>query len=459
VVKAVFRRVGPRDCVPGSGLSCPVGLGLLTLLLVASGCVEDASQGLEPVEVASITAPVVGGEVAEACEWPSTVSVNGWGSCTGTLIHSRIVTTAAHCITDGRSNIHFGNRNTPGSFSLEARCEVGAEGSKGANTSRDWAYCVLPEDERVARIPVTPPLVGCEAERFLKSGVEAWVVGFGTTSALGMGAGTKRQVSVEINELNKVAPGTIDVGDAEEGACHGDSGGPLYVHLVDGEHDWGYRVVGSTSGAGARACDCTCSTVYVNIANHVKAIEENEHIDVTPCTNPAGEFEASPACKQLVTGPHDVAGTFPACAFARTIEPIDSCGVLASGGSPVAAGSGDGPASQPTAGAPGSPNIEQLVATATHPAAAFQPVAGKGAAGASAAGRGGTSSATFSVTEAGGGSAQSMSGGGCSIAAPGSQVAVGTRRWVGLNPTKGSAAFVWLLALGPIAVTRLRRRT
>ena len=66
-------------------------------------------------------------------------------------------------------------------------------------------------------------------------GTEAWVVGFGTVSAKGGGAGTKRQVSVLVNQLNKVAPGTIDVGDAEEAACHGDSGGPLYVHLKDGD--------------------------------------------------------------------------------------------------------------------------------------------------------------------------------------------------------------------------------
>jgi MYXO-CTERM domain-containing protein len=354
--------------------------------LILAGC--SAEYVAEPVEVSSVSAAVVGGETVEACVWPSTVSVNAWGSCTGTLIHPRVVTTAAHCIEEGRSLIHFGaNRNTPGAFSVEARCEVGADGSKGANTSRDWAYCILPEDERVAQIPVTPPLVGCEAERFLKPGTEAWVVGFGTTSAKGGGAGTKRQVSVLVNQLNKVAPGTIDIGDAEQGACHGDSGGPLYVHLQDGEHDWGYRVAGSVSGAGARACDCTCSTVYVNIANHVKAIEERENIDVTPCTDADGNFDPSPACSRLATGPQSNEGTFPKCSVARTVEPINSCGVL------------DTEALQnpPSAGA-AAPDVAAAVNAATNPAAAFQPRAGS----ASAAGRPGTSSATFSSTEAGG---------------------------------------------------------
>jgi hypothetical protein len=355
-------------------------------------------------DVGVIHEAVIGGDVAEACDWPSTVSVNAWGSCTGTLIHSRVVTTAAHCIKNGAATIYFGaSRNTPGAFSLEARCEAGAEGSRGANTSRDWAYCVLPEDDRVRNIPVTPPLVGCEAERFLKAGVDAWVVGYGTTSPLGGGAGTKRQVGVVVNALNKLAPGTIDVGDAEQGACHGDSGGPLYVHLQDGEHDWGYRVVGSTSGAGARGCDCNCSTVYVNIANHVKAIEEREHIDVTPCTDKDGVFEASPECNAMMTAPQVGEGEFPRCMVARTAEPIDSCGVLAKLGTAPRA----------------LPDFTASFNAATNPAVAFQPAAGSGTV--AQAGRAAPGSATFSIAAAGSGAASDPVpvSGGCNISAVG----------------------------------------
>jgi hypothetical protein len=139
--------------------------------------------------------------------------------------------------------------------------------------------------------------------------------------------------------------------------------------------------------------------VYVNIANHVKAIEEREQIDVTPCTDAQGNFDPAPECDQLVTVPQASTGTFPSCTVARTVEPIDSCGTLAA----TEAGSG-GASGQPRAGA----------AAATRPAVALQP---------SAAGQPATGSATFSSTAAGGAAPEPTSASarasGCDAAASG----------------------------------------
>jgi len=314
-----------------------------TVSACADAPLDDLAQGaVERDETASSDeaappfdeAPIIGGAPSTECGWPSTVRVTGASSCTGTLIHSRIVTTAAHCVsgTQSQATVSFGTRGSPGTFSLPARCRAGARGQTGVNSGRDWAYCVLPEDARVARIPVTPPLVGCEASRFLKTGASVWMVGYGNTSYSG-GAGRKREVELSLNAINPLGAGTLLVGDRVEGGCYGDSGGPVYMRLVDASgRDFGFRVIGATSGPGQptnRACRCNCGTTLVNIAQHVAAIEANEGIDVTPCTDARGAWAPGPRCRALPANPQRASGTYPACSMETTTAPIESCGPAA----------------------------------------------------------------------------------------------------------------------------------
>jgi len=250
--------------------------------------------------------------------------------------------TAAHCVRGADRSTFTAGAGVPGSFMLKVECKAGALGSAGSRSKHDWAYCILPDDARIDALPVTPPLVGCEAERFLKAGATAWVVGFGLTGADKSDSGIKRQVQVRINH---VRDGMLDVGDKDVGACHGDSGGPLYVRLFDGTHDWGWRVAGSTAGAGSLECDCACSTLYVDIEQHVRAIEADTNIDVTPCTDPDGSWAPSAQCSAFIRDPQAGSGTYPRCSVPMTTEVIETCGPSANAGVAGAAGM-----AQPTAG-------------------------------------------------------------------------------------------------------------
>lgn len=317
------------------------------------GCDDGrGSSGEQQGDVRVATAAVVGGEPTDPCDWPSTVDING---CTGTLINPRVVTTAAHCLSWSNQVTFTAGKGMSGSFSVAGDCQGGAFGSSGGGSSRDWAYCILPDDERIKKFPITPPLVGCEAEKFLKAGGSAWVVGFGTTGSNQNDNGIKRAVEVKINAVEN---GIVDVGDKDVGACHGDSGGPLYVKIGDATHDWGWRVAGSTSSAGSNNCDCTCNTIYVDIKNHVQAVEQDQKIDVTPCTDADGKWDPTPECSDFISDPQKGTGTYPNCSVPMTAGPIETCGpgVMPMGGSGGAgsAGAGAGTGGSGTGGSGGN---------------------------------------------------------------------------------------------------------
>ncbi|HET6284173.1 MAG TPA: trypsin-like serine protease [Polyangia bacterium] len=295
-----------------------IGVGFC--LLGCADATPDASNGFEHV---------VGGMPAAVCGFPMTAKIPG---CTSTLLTPTILLTAKHCGPKAGMNVQFGEK-TPYAFTVKTTKCVTAPDS-------DAAYCVLPDDDRLKKVPTVPPLHGCEYTKFMKAGATLMGVGWGQTKGTGP-SGTKNQGEVPVV---RVRDPFIDVGDTDSDLCFGDSGGGAYIHLVEGDKDWGWRVIGTVTGTARIPGGAPCGgTDYTTVLRHIKLIEQNEQIDVTPCTGQAGNFAPGPGCADLLTDIRTGGGTWPDCiAGPRTTLPVDSCAgaVTGTGGAGGVGGSG-----------------------------------------------------------------------------------------------------------------------
>lgn len=229
------------------------------------------------------TTKIYGGEVAKACEFPTTLYAQG---CTGTLIHPRVILSAGHCPT--LSKIAFGEsiRNLAKEVSIKW-CE------QTPFTSTDAQICVL--EEAIEGLPVAPILQGCEIEA-LQANAKVILAGFGVDendSATRPQTDEKRWVETQINRVSDIE---LYIGGGGKGGCQGDSGGPVYMKLDDGT----WRTIGTTHGGDSHP-DCD-EGIYKRTDRLIQWYEEQLRIhgettiDLTPCFNNIGEWEATRAC-------------------------------------------------------------------------------------------------------------------------------------------------------------------
>jgi len=263
---------------------------------------------------------IVNGTPAQSCEWPSVVSMLEDDAtpsmCTGTLVHTNVVMTAAHCIVEERPIIAVGF----GEFSEQAGVPEREVPVIDCVQHPDYildgwpdiGYCTLVNP--VTDIQIVPVMAGCETEA-LQVGTQVQIIGYGSTfgevidgETQAQGVGTKRYTTQYVDDLSfEEAYTALAWNTGSQSACFGDSGGPAVAQLADGT----WRVF----GIGAHLYDpgnlpppeepgnvCGPGAVYTWATSEVDWLEQSSGYDATPCWN-GDVWEPGPGCGLVPTTP------------------------------------------------------------------------------------------------------------------------------------------------------------
>jgi Trypsin len=164
---------------------------------------------------------VIKGRIGDPQDWPASFySLADGGRCTSSLVGSRVLLTAAHCVGNGKDV-----RISKAGRTYRGTCTHAAE--YATNRTADWALCEL--DLPVPGVPYET--LNSEASRLVEGG-EVLLTGFGCTRPGGTGGNDGIYRIGESNIRRLPRGGDYDIITKGGAAlCFGDSGGPAFVFL------------------------------------------------------------------------------------------------------------------------------------------------------------------------------------------------------------------------------------
>lgn len=267
-----MRRLPLRSAVTGA--LAAAGLAAATFLAPVTGAAA------EPDDPGAREPRIVGGSAADPLQHPWQVLLEPDGYlCGGSLVHPRIVLTAAHCVVDDDGAVlapsdivaHLGRRDAEsGGTALQVRDVHVPDGYDPVTVADDWALVTL---GRAAPAANVIKIAGAGEEALWASGRRAVVTGFGATSQGGPASAVLKQVTLPLRpdaDCARVYGRDYDTAlmlcagfdSLGQDSCQGDSGGPLTV-----PSDRGRRLVGVVSyGDG---CGAGVPGVYTRVAGPV----------------------------------------------------------------------------------------------------------------------------------------------------------------------------------------------
>lgn len=247
-----------------------VGVPAVIFLALMPAMAQDVDmRTASPVTGASVTGQVLGGEKAAASHWPATFvfrTPSGSG-CTSTLVGSRVVLTAAHCIANGGSAFLHAPGNVVG-------MTCNHHPAYATDISADYALCLLDA-------PFPKPTLGYEyidIGTALEVDSTLWLLGYGCTTNQGdLDFGNLYQGLTTVKDTSYNSFALTEGGAA---VCYGDSGGAAYRVASNAMISKQRQIVGIASRGDIDTVSLLSATGLTVFSDWAKQWAQNRSVNI-----------------------------------------------------------------------------------------------------------------------------------------------------------------------------------